>query len=462
MVEIKQLLDTILSINQINILNAINPTINTRFISSQNFYSRLEEKYNGIEIKEPNQYLSKEILNKFLQLHQKEIEISDFKIREIRILTFNLNSDINNNLGSILTNNDLYDTFIKLIKAKWLDSFNVGLYISAIRSWELENTTKLLKFIQTKIKDYDGRAKRYLRIKNNIHYFLNEKGLDKLISEVISDSIPLNQISQKLEISQDLLTSTYFSFFINKFYNTLQNKKLLSIDKIDEFEEFLDHHNNNLTNKILIPKMIYNNQNVDIKLFDRIRDLTFDQIGDPANEYKWSPDTRMSKEEVIILTDAKEILNRWLIQKFINVFFEICINDPDRKKYWLQYVDRINTFRVYGTSETKRLLKLDDRIKDFISSRFIMVDGNGNKSAFLIEINDYSLIEFGDSSNAFYAYKKNSTYRQVIDSKINKLEELKYPSLPSLHSFPLEENGKLHHRGDWQRNFTDFLRRKVL
>lgn len=44
MIEINKLLDTISSIKQIDILNILNPTIKSKFTSSQNFYSELEKK----------------------------------------------------------------------------------------------------------------------------------------------------------------------------------------------------------------------------------------------------------------------------------------------------------------------------------------------------------------------------------------------------------------------------------
>lgn len=461
MKEINDLNSTISQIISISNTEIISASLKDKLKRLERIVENINDKYKDIEFKEPSKLDSDTVLKKFKKFYENKLDSSDFKIKEIRILCFNINIPIVKNT-SILNDEAFYNSFIRLIKDKWVDSFLVSLYVTSIKNWNDPLAHKLLLFINAKITKYEGNIRRYLRIKNNIHYFLNTKGIDLLVNESIKENINLNQIHTKVEFPLEFLTSPYFLIFINQYYIKLLKNKLFTIDKLDEFEEFLDHHNNSLTNKILIPKMILAHQNGDIKLFDRIRELAFDQIGDPANEFKWSIDKRMNKEEIQSLNEARNILNRWLIQKFINVFFEICINDSDRKKYWLQYVDHINSFRVYGTFETKRILKLDERIRDFINSRFILVDGNTNKSAFLMEINDYTLIEFGDSSNAFYAYKKNSIYRQLIDAKIDKLEELKNTELESLHSNPLLENGKLHHRGDWQRNFTDFLRRKVL
>lgn len=462
MKEINDLNSTISQIISISNTEIITASLKEKLRKLEQIVYNINEKFKDIEFREPSKLDSDTVLKKFKKFYENKLDSSDFKIKELRILCFNINIPILKEL-SILNDKSIYNSFIKLIKEKWVDSFLISLYISSIKNWDEPFAPYLLEFIHQHISSYKGTIRRYLRIRNNIHYFLDTKGIDILVKEVIDEKIELNQLYSKLEIPQELLTSSYFSKFINKYYYKLNASNSISIEILDQFEDFLDHHNNRLTNKILIPKMIMNHQNDDIKLFDRIRDLTFDQIGDPANEAKWAVDRNLMNETAIqALKEARDILNRWLIQKFINVFFEICINDPDRKRYWLQYVDRINTFKVYGTFETKRLLKLDDRIKDFINSRFVMVDGNTNKSAFLMEINDYSLIEFGDSSNAFYAYKKNSAYRKAIDHNIEKLDELKFPKLPSLHSNPLEENGRMLHSGNWQHNFTSFLRRKVL
>lgn len=462
MKEINDLNSTISQIISISNTEIITASLKDKLKKLERIVNNINEKFKDIEFKEPSKLDSVTVLKKFKKFYENKLDSSEFKIKELRILCFNINIPIVKNT-SILNDEAYYNSFIRLINDKWMDSFLVSLYITSIKNWNEPFAHKLLKFINAKIIKYEGNIKRYLRIKNNIHYFLNAKGIKLLVDETIKYNISLNQIHTKVELPQEFLTSPYFSIFINQYYIKLLKNKLFTIDKLDEFEEFLDHHNNSLTNKKLIPKMIMNHQNDDLNLFDRIRDLTFDQIGDPANEAKWSVDkNQMNEEEIQSLKEARNILNRWLIQKFINVFFEICINDSDRKKYWLQYVDHINTFKVYGTFTTKQLLLKDDRIRDFISSRFEMVNGNTNSSAFLMEINDYSLIEFGDSSNAFYAYRNNSIYRKAIDEDINTLNQLKFPSLPSLHSNPLEENGRMLHSGNWQQNFTSFLRRKVL
>lgn len=462
MKEINDLNSTISQIISTSKTEIITASLKEKLRKLERIVDNINEKFKDIEFKEPSKLDSDTVLKKFKKFYENKLDSSDFKIKELRILCFNINIPIVKNT-SILNDATVYNSFIKLIKEKWVDSFLVSLYVTSIKNWNVPLALKLLKFINDKIINYDGNIRRYLRIKNNIHYFLNFEGVDLLVNEVIQYNINLGQVHTKVELPQEFLTSPYFSNFINQYYIKLLKNKLFTINKLDEFEEFLDHHNNSLTNKILIPKMITNHQNDDLKLFDRIRDLAFDQIGDPASESKWSVDKKqMNEEDIQSLKEARDILNRWLIQKFINVFFEICINDPNRKKYWLQYVDYINTFRVYGTFTTKQLLLNDDRIRDFINSRFTLVNGNANSSAFLMEINNYSLIEFGDSSNAFYAYKNNSIYRKTVEGDINTLNQLKFPNLPSLHSFQLEENGKLHHKGDWQQNFTSFLRRKVL
>lgn len=462
MKEINDLNSTISQIISNSKTEIITASLKDKLKKLERIVDNINEKFKDIEFKEPSKLDSDTVLKKFKKFYENKLDSSDFKIKELRILCFNINIPIVKNT-SILNDATVYNSFIKLIKEKWVDSFLVSLYVTSIKNWNDPLAHKLLLFINNKITKYEGNIRRYLRIKNNIHYFLNTKGIDLLVNESIKENINLNQIHTKVELPIEFLTSPYFSIFINQYYIKLLKNKLFTINKLDEFKEFLDHHNNSLTNKKLIPKMIMNHQNDDLNLFDRIRDLTFDQIGDPANEAKWSVDkNQMNEEEIQSLKEARNILNRWLIQKFINVFFEICINDPARKRYWLQYVDHINTFKVYGTFTTKQLLLKDDRIRDFISSRFEMVNGNTNSSAFLMEINDYSLIEFGDSSNAFYAYRNNSIYRKAIDEDINTLNQLKFPSLPSLHSNPLEENGRMLHSGNWQQNFTSFLRRKVL
>jgi len=63
-------------------------------------------------------------------------------------------------------------------------------------------------------------------------------------------------------------------------------------------------------------------------------------------------------------------MHQWIAEEFINVFFEKCINDIRRKRFWLKYAKEIMQFRVVGSSRIKSLLMADNRIKKFVEPRF--------------------------------------------------------------------------------------------
>lgn len=458
---LSKLSNTIQSLVQINQVTLINSTLKNSYNKSIDFYDKIDAKYNAVNCSVPNDSNIDNTFKKFVQYQANEILSSAFKIKEIRAITYNLNYSLNDKV-TILSNEKYFTTLIELLEDEWKYSYLKGLFRSGLRFWNYEYSYAVLNYVKFKIDQYTGNTIGLINIKNVINFFSEDDGVDKLISTVVSKKVPLKQLSSYLNIHRDLLHSSYFKKFLERYLEHLCTHNLLTIDHLYDLKEFLILHNNEYTNKVVLPLLIKDYQNVDSEHFELIRDITFNIIGDSGNSYKWSPLLEMNDTERESLNNARNILNKWLINKFINIFFEICINDIARKEFWLNYVDYISDFKIYGSAPIKQLLFEDDRIKDFIESRFVLVSDKQPKSAFLMQINNYSLIEFADSANAFYAYTNNGRFIELIKNGVPKLEYLKFTGLPSLLENKFADNGKLIHRGDWQKNFNDFLRRKVL
>ena len=232
----------------------------------------------------------------------------------------------------------------------------------------------------------------------------------------------------------------------------------------------MQKHNSSITSKRLISKIIIQaNQPQFATVQDKIKKIAFTQIGDPSNISNWTTfenATEIEKREII---QGRNILNEWITQQFINVFFNVCINDERRKKFWLRFASKISSFKVYGPLHTKNILKRDERIAEYVDARFETVSSKRDVSAFILYIGDYMLIEFSNEGYAFYAYKINSSLRPSLNYQLNSVDDLRNGSMPmAVHSDNyydyFNDEGRLTHRDGnqiWETRFNSWMNKKV-
>jgi hypothetical protein len=215
--------------------------------------------------------------------------------------------------------------------------------------------------------------------------------------------------------------------------------------------------------------IIQANQPAFATLQDRLKKIAFTQIGDPSNISNWAAFENATETEKGEIIQGRNILNEWITQQFINVFFNVCINDERRKRFWLRYASKISSFKVYGPQHTKAILKRDEKISEYVDARFESVSSRRGVSAFILYIGDYMLIEFSNEGYAFYAYKINSSYRPSLSYQLNSVDDLRNGSMPmAVHSDNyynyFNEEGRITHRDGnqiWETRFNSWMNKKV-
>ena len=151
------------------------------------------------------------------------------------------------------------------------------------------------------------------------------------------------------------------------------------------------------------------------------------------------------------------------------MFFNVCINDERRKKFWLRFASKISSFKVYGPLHTKSILKRDERIAEYVDARFETVTSKRDVSAFILYIGDYMLIEFSNEGYAFYAYKINSPYKPSLSYQLNSVDDLRNASMPmaiqsdNYYDY-FNDEGRLTHRDGnqiWEARFNSWMNKKI-
>lgn len=390
-----------------------------------------------------------------------------FDRRELRTLTYSL-SYSETGQSSIFNNEKEIKYALQLLNSNWRDSFLIGIIDCYLKNWETENRTslsRLAEFIGEKLKTYNGNRTTINAFKSNLKYFDLKNGDLIFGNELALKNAPIKEATKVLSLPDSWFTYPYFSKVIVAYYDKKQNE--LS-DMIDDYENTLDFHKNSNTNKRIVSKFIIQANKPEYSVLqDKVKHLAFKFIGDPENKSVWADFYNATEKEKSDLINARKYLNEWITRQFINVFFNVCINDERRKRFWLKYAPHISSFKVYGPSFTKTLLKRDERIAEYLDARFTTVYSNRDVSAFILYIGEYMIIEFSNEGFACCAYKMNSPRRPSLNNRLNSVEDLRNGSLPlaiqsDANYYYTSEEGRLFHNSNWEHKFNHWLKEKVL
>lgn len=406
-----------------------------------------------------------QVFRKFKNSNGDESRI--FERRELRTLTYSLTYS-ERNLQTIFSNENELKIALEAMETNWRDSFLSGLIDCLLSNWETKHQKsleQLEQFITKKLDNYIGNRNTLNSFKSNKRYF-NTKNGDLILGDTIAKlNRPIQEATKILGVPESWFSYSYFSRVIVTYY---ERNKANILNEIDNLNEVLLKNNSSITSKRLVSKMIIQaNQPAFATLQDRLKKIAFTQIGDPSNISNWTAFENATETEKGEIIQGRNILNEWITQQFINVFFNVCINDDRRKHFWLKYVSNITSFKVYGPSFTKSILKRDERIAEFIDARFETVYSNRDVAAFILYIGDYMIIEFSNDGYACCAYKINSSNRPALNQRLNSVDDLRNSSLPlaiqsDSNYYYTSDEGRLFHNSNWESKFNHWLKEKVL
>lgn len=423
-------------------------------------------RYGKADFEFDDQSLTEIIIKKFKSsLKKKNIK---FSRRELRILAFCLDHE-----RKIIEHESEVEYALQLMISNWSDRYIIGLFIVLLRNWKIANINSLKlidNFLLKSLTEYTGKNLTICSLKKNKRFFSLSNGDAILGSELSLQNILLSNATEYLSIQESRFVDPYFSNVILTYYE--KNKSDISAF-LEELIVCVKKHNNNirgtsLSKKIMSKLVLQANTPQFSSLQEKIKNESFNLVGDPEKD--WTIYENASNIEKQQLDQAKNILNEWITKQFINVFFNVCLNDPRRKKFWLKYASKITSFKVYGSTYTENLLKRDDRIKEFVSGRFKKVSSNRDVSAFILTIGEYILIEFSKEGYAFIAYKNSSVLTPNFNKKLDSVEDLRNPNLGMLiqvNGFYEEyyDNGRLFHKDGkevWEIKFNRWIKQKAL
>ena len=459
------------------LLDFIFPISNLSEIITQKTRGVLEQQIETLEELSRNLGEGKPIEGKTASLVYNKFNryfdgISDEKFErgEFRILSSILDYAPSTEHKSILESSEKLKAVLALLDDNWRDSYLPGLIRTFLKSWKsvpIQSLQRLEKLINLKVSKYEGNRKVINIFNENKKYFNTKDGDIKLGKYLAGQKKSILSVTKMLSIPDEWFKYFYFSSVIITYFENLKKDSFVEFIEKD-LDEILKRHYFSLTKQVLVSRIIIrtNNDPEFEDLQNLIRKTAFKHVGDPEDNIKWIPQAGATEQDKEDIETARKILNDWISQQFIQVFFEKCINEPRRKKFWKEVAEKNSmSFRIIGSRYTRMMLRNIEKISPFVDSRFNITEKDSDESAIVMYINDYMLIEFSDENKAFYAYKKDSPYKPKI-TKLDSIRDLINGSMPFILKAGYIENdeGRLVHKDgkvDWEYNFKVVLKKLV-
>lgn len=348
---------------------------------------------------------------------------------------------------------------IQLLDKEWRDLFIRGLAFYVLNTWNLirpNYRSQVCSLLRKKLVAYKGNIKHYITLSNHADYFDNS-GPMRVEKLLLARGMRLEEAPSILGYKPSTIA---WSFYSDVIISYLLEK---GIANQDEIERIFTEHNIARTKKMVFANLIIKEDSIgDPFTQSKLSRFASKIIGDVSLASTWAPFEGATSEDVEKLRKAKELVTLWFTRLIIDVFFEVCVQDGNRKEFWLNYVDDIIDFRIAGSSLVRRNLQSDSRISGMFARYFIETSSyKSETSALILCIKNKVFVEFSNIG-ALYVYEHGNRILSFIERgvrHINRVEDLKTKEMPPLVNYWYNPEGRLPHCGEWQirlRNWMEF------
>ena len=403
-----------------------------------------------------------EIIKKVIQnAKENNKDMSIWSIRELRIVSYYL--------MKLQDSEGTYEYALSLLNTNWKDMFFNGLSFYCLNTWNMidpELRALTCELLTKKLKAYTDNNKKYIAMKNHADLF-DEAGPRRLCALLSHKKQYIEEAPSYFNNKPATISQSYYSDVIVNFFET---NKIIDLDRV---ESIFKLHNNDRTKKLLFADLVFRiNNSYDELKRTQLCKFANRILGDITLSSTWAPFVGATEQDVQKLRKAKKLVNLWFSRKIIETFFEVCVQDRDRKEFWLEYVEYINAFKIVGSTITKKLLLADSRVNSIFLPHFIETDSRTSQtSALVLFIKNKMIIEFSDIG-AVYAYDQEHEIVKLITNRrrqINSTADLKIPSMNNLvdknsmgYYNIYHGHGRMTHQGYWQSRLKGWMHTMVL
>ena len=404
-----------------------------------------------------------EIISKVIRMAPSgDTSMDNWTIRELRIVSYYL--------MKLRDDNVCYLYALELLDKNWKNMFFNGLVFYLLNSWHsIESDYRDLtgQLLVRKLDSYSESNRRYSLWRNRANLF-DSNGPVRMAALLKAKNMSMAEAPSLLGFKNTSIKQAYYSDVIVKYVETNHITHLDSIDQVFEL------HNLDRTKKLIFAYLV----ETEDRIGDGLRRAQLCRyanvkLGDVTLASSWAPFTGATEKEIQRLRKAMELVNMWFLQQIVESFFEICVQDRERKSFWLKYVQNrsITRFKIIGSTAIKRLLQSNSKIGSMFLRHFIETNSYSSQtSALALFMKNKMFVEFSDTG-ALYVYNQtHSMVKKVTNARygISSTNELKIPSMNVLieantwGGYNYYEEGRMTHQGYWQQRLEGWLNQMVL
>ena len=404
-----------------------------------------------------------EIISKVIHMAPSgDTSMNNWTIRELRIVSYYL--------MKLRDDNVCYLYALELLDKNWKNMFFNGLVFYLLNSWHsIESDYRDLtsQLLVRKLNSYSESNRRYGLWRNRANLF-DSNGPVRMAALLKAKNMSMAEGPSLLGFKNTSIKQAYYSDVIIKYLETNH------ITNLDSIEQVFELHNLDRTKKLIFAYLV----ETEDRIGDGLRRAQLCRyanvkLGDVTLASSWAPFTGATEKEVQRLRKAMELVNMWFLQQIVESFFEICVQDRERKSFWLKYVQNrsITRFKIIGSTAIKRLLQSNSKIGSMFLRHFIETNSYSSQtSALALFMKNKMFVEFSDTG-ALYVYNQtHSMVKKVTNARygISSTNELKIPSMNVLieantwGGYYYYEEGRMTHQGYWQQRLEGWLNKMVL
>ena len=402
-----------------------------------------------------------EIMMKVIRNAQENNQdTSIWSIRELRIVAYYL--------MKLQGNEGAYPYALFLLDREWRDLFFNGLSFYCLDTWNLikpELRRLTCELLRKQLMAYKGSNQKYLAMKNHANLF-DEAGPRRLSTLLNLRGLSLQDAPACFCNKPATLSQSYYSDVIVNYLEANHTTDLGYVESI------LALHGADRTKKLVLADLVARINGLGNELLrTQLCKFAYRILGDITLASTWAPFVGATEQEAQRLRRAKQLVNLWFKREVIETFFEVCVQDRERKTFWLNYVKCVIAFRIVGSRATKRLLQGDSRVSDIFLPYYIETDSRTSQtSALVLFVSDKMIVEFSDTG-ALYVYNhEHDMVRLVTKHKrdIGSTADLKIPTMGNLIDISNlgnktnHEEGRMTHQGHWQERLSGWMYEKAL
>lgn len=349
------------------------------------------------------------------------------------------------------SDDEMYLRIVNVLGKCWNDRFLKGLCYVVLKKWFSANG-RLREFFLKKLGKYSGDQDKFLCWKSNVQFLKYPDGPGRFAKKYSNEDV--ETFPEKLLLSASFFSADYFQLAVA--YAILEKTERITKGNL---ERILERCDVNVRKIIVAHSVCLAGKSRHDKALEK---LAHEKIGYPfALGFCYL--NRNYSKFCSTLEEAQGVLKKWIVEDTLNVVFKQIVNDPDRYRFWIRYVDFISDFRIAGKADVKSKLSEIPGTADYC---FIEMARKGNaEAAILIEMKNRVFVEFANKgSGRIYIYlKTNDQVKKWFSGKYlsSSIEKFKDASLPEIKERPKASETRLTHHGGWQQVLGDWMSRNL-